>query len=63
MNSLEIARDLTVAALANCGNITARKECGEDVGELFAAIHKSVESTIADLKSEKVQLDPDNVVV
>lgn len=61
MNSLEIARDLTVAALANCDNITARKECGEDVGEMFAAIHKSVESTIANLKSKEVYLDSDNV--
>lgn len=62
MNSLEIARDLTVAVLANCDNITTCKESGEDVGELFAAIHKSVESTIANLKSKEVHLDSDNVM-
>lgn len=62
MNSLEIARDLTVAALANCDNITTCKESGEDVVELFTAIYKSVDIIIADLKPTEVQLNPDNVM-
>lgn len=54
--TLQIAKDITVAAISNSPSVLADRDAGVFIGEMFTAIHDAVVKANRDVISENQRL-------